>query len=112
MVFFSQNRPQITDTEQYPTIVDTRLTWDFEQEGWQTDDIDIEIKRCRFGDFIGLTGELVDPRVLNLRRLHAVRDRPVQSPSNETPSGAGVVQRPKVRHEKRKRFLAWLPFGK
>ncbi|CDM29009.1 hypothetical protein DTO013E5_1203 [Penicillium roqueforti] len=112
MVFFSQIRPETADTRRYPTIVAPWLTWDYEREGWQTDVIDIESKRCRFGEFIGLTDELVDPKLLNLRRLHAERDKPVQTPSGETPSGAGAVQRPMMRREKRKGLFRRLPFGK
>lgn len=85
IVVFQQIRPQTTETRRYPTIVDPWLTYNYKERTWYTDAIDIESKRCRFGEFIGLTDELVDPSLPNPRRWHAERDVPPKKPSDETP---------------------------
>lgn len=69
---------------------------------WLRSPIDIESKRCRFGEFIGLTAELVDLGLPNPRRWYAERDKPPNESSDETPSGAGVVQKVKKRRDRLK----------
>ncbi|KGO78203.1 hypothetical protein PITC_034180 [Penicillium italicum] len=112
IVFFHQFRPHTTETRRYPTTVNPWLTYDYKEGRWYTEAIDIESKRCRFGEFIGLTNELVDPSLPNPRIWYAERDKSKES-SSENPSGAGVVQNPKKRRDKTKLFFfAWLVFGK
>lgn len=87
IVFFYQFRPQTTETRRYPTAVDPWLTYDYEEKIWYTSAIDIESKRCRFGEFTGLTNELVDPSLpirgdwmwsMTSRRNHLVKGPPAQ----------------------------------
>ncbi|KAJ5213270.1 hypothetical protein N7449_000439 [Penicillium cf. viridicatum] len=54
-----------------------------------------------FGEFIRLT-ELVDPGLPNPRGWYAERDKPPNESSDETPSGAGVMQKVKKRSDKLK----------
>ncbi|KAJ5951905.1 uncharacterized protein N7479_010318 [Penicillium vulpinum] len=97
MVFFEQFLPRATETTSYPRIADTWLKWDYKESRWLQRTIDIETKRCIFGVFIGLTGELVDPSLPNPRRYHASLDKPAQKPkpppkpSGIAPSNAGIV---------------------
>ncbi|CRL29337.1 unnamed protein product [Penicillium camemberti] len=62
---------------------------------WLRDPIDIESMRCRFGEFIGVPNELVDPCLPNPRLWYAGRDKPPKESSGKTPSISGVVQKVK-----------------
>lgn len=72
---FYYNIPD-TPRQRYPTIVDPWLTCDYDGRMPMRDPIDIESMRCRFGEFIGVTNELVDPCLPNPRLWYAGRDKP------------------------------------
>ncbi|KAJ5869538.1 hypothetical protein N7455_004479 [Penicillium solitum] len=112
IVFFHQILPQTTETRRYPTAVEPWLTYNYEGRMWLRDPIDIESMRCRFGEFVGLSDELVDPGLSNPRSCYAQRDKPPKTPYGETISGAGVVQKVKKRRDKLKGVFGRLGFGK
>ncbi|CAI7611089.1 unnamed protein product [Penicillium glandicola] len=96
IIFFHQTYPPTRESsgDRYPPMIDSWLTYDSERKIWLTTSIDLESKRSRFGEFIGLKHELVD-------------DKP-KTPSDENPSGAGAVWK----RVTRKGFFTRLGFGK
>ncbi|KAJ5177608.1 uncharacterized protein N7500_000307 [Penicillium coprophilum] len=119
--WFYQFRPETEETRDYPTVIaNPWLTWNCERRMWIETPTDVEIKRCEFGKFIGLSGNLVDPRINPLKYNPAFdksgKPTPPTEHSGKTPSGAvasdaGTMQR-RDRQDKRKGFFARLGCGR
>ncbi|CAG8897644.1 unnamed protein product [Penicillium egyptiacum] len=107
ITFFHQTHPASTETtsKRYPLMINPWLRRDGQQL-YPPHLVGVEHKRCAFGTFIGLTNDFVDPKITPLRYKPVLKPE-APNPSDETPSGAGAVQRPKNRG-----FRAWLGLRK